>query len=565
MGIISDLANRNKSFRSPTDSGLGRNLWQQTFGTTKETGGNDKLRPLPRQSIAPAPGGSFGRSAMASAAFVRLLTAMRSQAPGGWSDDKWEQTKHFVGVQYISIHRKCEQLSQAEFQVFRKDLKHPDGKRPITEDDEAWDLVKLLEHPNEEDGFGDLLYNWGLQMDLTGMSLTWTVPNQMGKPFELYSIPTATALPQPAVNPDFPDGYYRIQPVYPYGPFSSYPSPASAVGAPIPSQWMMRIKYPHPFLRYEGYSPYSALRLHIDEVEGIDRSRWYNMKRIFNPNVVLNMDQVEGSEPLPEAEIDRIKSEIENAFFGPENVGNLFVPPPGGKLEEFGSTPDKMMYESGWDQLTSFVMGGLGITKQAAGMIEDSSYSTLFATLKQLHLLTLEPMCARIARRLTRFLGKFWGDDLIVEIRCPRIDDHDVKNAKLSILVGAKALTVNELRKELDMELTEEEWGNERVGEEPQQEEGAMPGMEGAEGMPEPPPLEDADTKPEPPALEEDNGDEQEERPTPDGLGDGSLGPRKSMAVRNRLEQFAQMNRTKSLYEQVLAGLTNGNGNGHSH
>src|SRR5260370_35899679 len=109
-------------------------------------------------------------------------------------------------------------------------------------------------------------------MTLMGKALTWMVPNKLKTPMELYSIPTAIAIPQPAINPDFPDGYYRIQPIYPYGPFSSYPTPATAVGAPIPAQWMLRVKYPHPLLRYDGYSPMTVLRLQQDEIESIDRS-----------------------------------------------------------------------------------------------------------------------------------------------------------------------------------------------------------------------------------------------------------------------------------------------------
>jgi phage portal protein BeeE len=392
---------------------------------------------------------------------------MRSMAPGGWSDDRWAETKAWTGITYIAGHRICEQLSQSEFKIYRRDDNHPDGKKLVSRRDPSYELHELLERPNNDDSWGDLAYNWGMQLTLTGKALTWMVPNELRKPMELYPIPTAIAIPQPAVNPDYPDGCYRIQPVYPYGPFSSYPTPTSAVGAPIPAQWMLEFKYPHPLLRYDGYSPLTALNFHFDEVLMIDKSRHYSMRRAINPSAVLNMEGMEGAQPLPESEIERIKAEFENSFFGPENAGQLYVAAPGSRLELFGQTPKDMDYSNGWDQLVSFLLGGLGITKPAAGMVDDSSYSTLFATLKQLYWLTLEPMINRIGNKLTRHLAPFYGEDLIVEIKCRRIDDHDVRNGEIQQGLATRCITKNEVRKMLGLPPTKEQWGNEIAGVEP--------------------------------------------------------------------------------------------------
>lgn len=382
--------------RNYADQGRGREIWNAVFGDrklgqSKEDGFHQK----------PIPSGSYGRSAASGGgpSYKRLLQAMRSMAPGGWSDDRQAETNHFHSLPYVAIHRMCEQMSQSSFQVFHRDPSHPDGKRPVTEKETTpehngpYDLVRLLEDPNDDDSFGDFAYSTLQQLSLTGMALTWMVPNKLGTPMELYSIPTAIAIPQPAINPDYPDGYYRIQPVYPYGPFSSYPTPTSAVGAPIPAQWMLRIKYNHPLLRYDGFSPLTGLNEHIDEIESMDLSRWYAMKRSINPSAVMNFDEVEGTDPFPEEEIARIHAEWENSFQGPQNSGKLIISPPGDKLEMFGNSPKDMDYKDGWDQLVSFVLAGLGITKPAAGMVDDNSYSTLFATLKQFHMLTLKPIC----------------------------------------------------------------------------------------------------------------------------------------------------------------------------
>ncbi len=554
MGFISDLAGSGGRAARAKDA---RSTWREIFGTDKESGGEQRKKPS-------STGGSYGRGISSSpAAYMRLLQAMRSMAPGGWSDNRWEQTKHFVGAVYVAVDRKCRQLSQAEFQVFMRDPKHPDGKRPVTEADppqggrdcKPYDLVTLLEKPNNQDSFGKLMWRWGQQLNLTGMALTWMVPNVYSVPVEIYPVPTAIAIPQPAVNPDYPDGYYRIQPVYPYGPFSSYPTPSSAVGAAVPAQWMLRFLWPHPLLRYEGYSPQTGGSLHIDELEMIDRSRHYKMRRGSNPDAVLQASEGESAAPLDTTEVDRIHAEWENEQAGPENHGKLIVGTPGYNLEPWGGpSPREMDFGQSWDQLTSFIMGGVfGITKPAAGMVEEASYAGLFATIKQLHLTTLQPDCDDIGGELTRHLAPFFGDNLIVEIRTKRIDDHEIRERWLRLLMEAKAITKNQMLKELEFPTTEEPWGDDIAGdpspkEEKQEEQQAEAQMmrgtttdreqelglgEGYVGK-----TEETDRNEAPESANS--------RPETGSLNQGSLGPRKSI---------------KSFYEQVKGSL---NGNGHS-
>lgn len=558
MGIITELAGGRKSIsldsglqmaRSPTDRGEGRRIWRELFSTDKETGSSQAYSH-------PVRGGSYGRSVVhGGEAQKRLLQALRSMAPGGWSDDRWEQTKHFRGAPYAAIRTYMRYMGQSEFQVFRKDEHSQDGKRPVTKFDppeggrmvKPYHLVELLEKPNNQDTFGLMLQRWTQQMALTGTALTWMVPNKLGTPMELYPIPTAIAIPQPAVNPDFPDGYWRIQPLYPYGPFSSYPTPATAVGAPIPAQWMLRFLYPHPLLRYDGFSPLSGLNLEIDEFEMMGRSRHSSMRRGINPSAILNLAKGGdgGEQPLPPEEIDRIHAEWENELQGPDNAGKLIVGTPGGELEQFGSTPKDMDYPQGWAQLLDFILGaGFGVNKAAAGMLGELSYATLFAGIKAVYLCTLQPDANDIAAQLTRHLAPFFGDDLIVEIRCPRIDDHEITFQRADRMAQHQAGTYNELRKLLEMPVTKEEWGNKRIGieqmEAQQQQQmggmmgapgGGMPGIEGAI-----PGAEQNGTAPPPNPM---GGEEQEpaqeepevteSRPTPGPLGVGSLGPRKSL------------------------------------
>lgn len=594
MGIVSQLSagqvksiSLNSGLGTPQKfpgSGEGAALWRRTFGAvTKEDG---STFPRVRQPYA---GGSWGRGMLSEpASYKRLLEAMRSMAPGGWSDNRWEQSKHLTGLNFVAITRIGMQLSQAEFSVLKQIGPGPDDVREVTPKDPAeggreatpYDLVKILKVPNNQDSFGKLMWRSYQQKALTGTALNWMVPNKFGDPYELYTIPTAIAIPQPAINPDYPDGYWRIQPLYPYGPFSSYPTPATAVGAPIPAQWMLRWGYPHPLLRYDGYSPLTGLRLEMDEFDMIGRSRHYSMRKSFNPSAILNLTEVEGMQQWIEAEIDRVRAEMENVHQGPENHGTLFVSPPGGTIEQYGSNPDEMDYPNSWKQLADFILGGgFGISSPAAGMTETSNYATLFAQLKQLYMVTLEPECDDFASGFTRHLAPFFGDDLIVKIKCKRIDDHELLLNKLNAAAQQKVITKNQYIKLLDLHgltPTKEAWGGDICGdpspmekEAQQGAQGAMPGqMAAAEAGPEttqlaaqngtPPagqPSQEQQPIPDDASIEEmlgivpEDTEAEQSRYGPGDLGKGSLGPRKSM---------------KSLYSDIRKGLKKSNKNLHS-
>lgn len=495
MGFISDFSK-------------GKEHWNRVFqGTNKE----EPHKQEPPKAKSERTYSSFN-------SFKRLLEAFQSKAPGGWSDDRWEQTKHFLGIAYVCIHRSSEQMSQAEYQVYKKDPKHQDGMRLVSDGEEGYDLVKLLDCPNNEDSFGDLMYQWNQQLDLTGMALTWIVPNMIqskiegkGTPVEMYSIPTAMAIPQPIVTEQFPQGYYRIQPLYPYGPFSSYGSPTSSAGAIVPAEWVVRMKYHHPFLRYDGYSPLTGVREHIDVVREMDRSRFYSMKRSVNPSAVLNFDGVDGMQSLSQEEIERIHIEWNNEYQGSDNHGKLIVGTPGGRLDQWGTRPIDMDYQQGWDQLVSFVMCGLGMIKSVAGMTSDTSYSTLYASLKQLAELFLQPKCDRVGRVLTKNVAPYFGRGLLVKVNCKKINDHEIEQQNVKTLMDAKAITKNEVRKALGHPLTHEKWGNEIAGfEEQKQEEGQNPLLNKQGG--------------DNPLLNKD--EQEEERDDPEELSKDSLGSR---------------------------------------
>ena len=124
MGFISDFIENKLNTAAKglfPSQASGREMWRQVFGADRS-----HVPPPP-----PPQGPGWGRSSSygTSVATRRLLETLRSGAPGGWTDDRWEQSKHYTGIQFVCISRTCEQLSESNFAIYLKDENHPDGKR----------------------------------------------------------------------------------------------------------------------------------------------------------------------------------------------------------------------------------------------------------------------------------------------------------------------------------------------------------------------------------------------------------------------------------------------------
>jgi hypothetical protein len=308
------------------------------------------------------------------------------------------------------------------------------------------------------------------------------------------------------------------------------------------------------------------MKLHIDSLEMVDKARHYLMRRGMYPNAVLNSTDVEGAEELNDDQIERIRGIFENDHQGVENWGRLFVAYAGYRLEKWGDPPSEMAFEQGWEQLSSFILGGgFGITKPAAGMVEDSSYQTLFATLKQLHLLTLDPECDDIGSDLSRTLCPHWGDDLFIHVRVPRIDDHELTFTAIDKATTAKCITKNETRMALskmnvglNLPLTKEDWGKDFAGSEPQEQQQPAPGMGGE--VPQEGAQNTNDSMAALSALAggENQGQEEEAAPSTGGLSDNSLGPKPGSQVQQVKRFTLRPTRMKSFYELGREVICNG-------
>ncbi len=450
-------------------------------------------RPAPaRDTVLDSPAG-----------YQYLLAALRSRAPGQWSQNLLELSRHFTSAIFLAINTLAKQAENADWRVYERDPGEPESKTQLPHTDP---LCRLLEDPNAEDSTGDLLYQVTQQLSLTGISLVWTPRhNPLDIPSELYVIPSATAFPLPH-SATYPDGAYRVMPMYPYGPFATVPGYQTAAGAIIPADQVIRIKNHHPYLRYDGYAVLTALNLQIDTIEAIDRARWSTQMKGVDPTVAMGFDP-EVFNP-DETDLNRLRAQIEAVNAGPQNAGKILFNPYGTTITRLSNTPAEMAWQEGWAQLVDFVLASYDVPKSVAGLQDAATYATLFASLKQFYLLSLNPLLTKIAGRFNKHLVRpYFGPDLVLELRGQKITDEDLLEKQLANDAAVGARRLNEWRKVRELPPLPGPEGDERVF--------AAKGK--AEGNPE---EGRADPRKDP--------DAERTRPRND-QGRGSVGPRKAL------------------------------------
>jgi phage portal protein BeeE len=237
-----------------------------------------------------------------------------------------------------------------------------------------------------------------------------------------------------------------VQPYYPYGPFSTIPSYQSAAGARIPAEQVIRIKNAHPILRYDGYAVLTALQRQVDTVDAIDAARWQTQMKGVDPIVSLEFDPA----VLDPSQTDmvRLREQLENLYAGPLGK-KVWLNPVGSKLTKINNTPTEMAWQEGWDQLVSMVLAAYGVPKSVAGLQDDVSYATLYSSLKQFYVLSLNPLLKKISDKFNKhLLNPYYGDDLYLDLKGQKITDDELLEKQLDTNIKAgNVQTVDEYRK----------------------------------------------------------------------------------------------------------------------
>jgi phage portal protein BeeE len=208
-----------------------------------------------------------------------------------------------------------------------------------------------------------------------------------------------------------------------------------------------------------------------------------------------------------EADLTRLRAQLEALYAGPHNAGKILFNPYGSSVTKLSNTPADMAWCEGWGQLVDFILASYDVPKSVAGLQDSVSYATLYSSLRQFYLLSLNPLLNKIAARFNKHLVRpFFGPDLLLELRGQKIDDENIEELRFANDLKCGARTINERRKYLGLD--PKPWGEERAW---------------ATNEPQDLPAKNSESPSDP-----DERAVESTRPT-NPLAAGSLGPRKSL------------------------------------
>lgn len=372
-----------------------------------------------------------------------LRRVLAGDAPGLWASDHYEETARNTGFTFCAVRALALQAAQAT--VTCKDI----------------GIKRLLDQPNPNQSGAIFRFSMAQQLGLTGTAPVWTVRNQLAKPVEQYVLPTALTRAQ-APTAEFPYGSYRVNPL---NNFMSAvdsegwtpQSPAQTLliqGAEIDARDVRMIRWPHALYMTDGQSPLAAGALAMDVAEQVDRARWYALRNVSSPGMILKLGENSG---LTDDEIQQLEMEIYDRNSSPHNARRNLLLPDGVEVD-FRDAPNELEHAQTYTQARDAVLALHATPPVAIGVTEAGSYAAFYASMLQYVELTVQPVLSLFAEELSHVLGAR------VKITARRIDDPTIRQAELDNATRAGAITVNEYRARMKPPLPPVPWGDVPAG-----------------------------------------------------------------------------------------------------
>lgn len=444
-----------------------------------------------------------------------LISALRGEAPGGWSSDHRAESEKFTGWNYVAIHSIANQCASATVLCYqdeaassrrmmrRKSLRSQHGsmlryKSIYGQQDAETDtlpmdhmLVQLMKRPNKCESGAQFRYRFAQQMRLTGKALIWNVPSKSvganGTPliYERFVLPTAVAT---AVTPtaDMPMGGWKID-----GSASRFAQLIDQEGYTLMSGWhqvlgktidarqVQVIQLPHPYWLDDGQSPIAACALWTDTAGEVDTARFYQLKNGLNASAWVDLGP---DSNLDQPSLDRVTEKINKKYAGADKMDRVYVSQGNMKVTALsGNSAKEMCYPEAWQDSKAAGLATHQTPPVAVGLQESGAYAAYIASRKAWKDGAIQPLLDMLAESDTELIAPRYGVGITIEIEAQDVDDWQMIEAQLTNDLAAQTITVNEWRAVRGRPpLTAEQGGDRLVGQ--QQPMQGQPDSAGATG-----------------------------------------------------------------------------------
>lgn len=305
-------------------------------------------------------------------------------------------------------------------------------------------VIDLLHNPNPSDTLYSLLYKTELFLELAGDAYWYVERNQNGLPINLWCLYSQFVDIQH-------DGSNKII-RYNYGVARD-----GKWQYQFEPQDIIHFKFFDPNDLFHGISPLHAAARSNGLIESMDTYEEALNRNLGIPSGVLKYV----SQSIKPDQRSIIEKKWQQKFSSVGRSGKVVVTDQDVAYEAIGVTPRDMNFLDGRKWSREEILACYGINP-ALLLTDDVNRSNMETASINYHHNTLKPRLKMISQTITNRLVKpngINGSDLFVILEKDAPQDRDFLIEKVKILSDARAIKVNELRKELGMPMLEDEAG----------------------------------------------------------------------------------------------------------
>lgn len=310
-------------------------------------------------------------------------------------------------------------------------------------------ILDLMNNPNESDSLYSFLYKTQLFLELTGDAYILINKTDRGIPISM------DVLYSQYINIQT-DGLNRVI-AYNYG----VPKDGKYQYSFLPDQ-ICHLKFFNPNDVLYGISPLEACARSYGMIVAMDTFEEALNRNMGVPSGIVKYK----NQTIKDKDRELVESKWQNKFAGVGRGGKVLVTDADMDFLSVGISPREMVFLEGRKWSREDILSCYGIP-HALIVTESVNRANMTESSIQYHYNTVEPRLKMLSQQITSQLIRKNGIDgknLRVEFYREAPINHEEVNKRAEILTNNKAMTVNELREMLGMDLIEDEYGNKIVG-----------------------------------------------------------------------------------------------------
>ncbi len=307
-------------------------------------------------------------------------------------------------------------------------------------------ILEALADPNPLQVTWQLWYVSVVHMLLTGRYYWWFVPVEDEGEYDIMAVPPSWVHPVHDQKGGRLFARYLIKP----------PNSMAAV-ADVAGEYIVPVGFPDPANPLGWFSPLQANARSVVSDESISESQYRTFRNSANPDLLITIGRhpdvagVPGQKPvLTQEQRKQLMEWVRTNAMGVSKFGlPLICDALIDKVERLNKMPKEMDFQRSSDVTKSRIDQGFGTSPVMSGEAEMTTYAASSAAADHFYGLTVNPMLELQDQAMSKWVPPLYGEDDLLLFREPcRAENPDEKRADDTFLLGAGAVSINDLRAE---------------------------------------------------------------------------------------------------------------------